>query len=163
MRYVLVFVVFCVLQSCSNVEFVYNDKKNLANPLYEKTKISTGGLELAFLKSYLPMFFGNTKNGKYSLSIIIEEEKTRRSVETNQAVSDLRYELKFYYELKKIEENCLVFKKKILSSFSINPKSSGFNYGTDVSLEKKYELAITENLNQFISYLSAGINLNNCL
>ena len=163
MRYVLVFVVFCILQSCSNIEFVYNDKKNLTNPLYEKTKISAGGLELAFLKSYLPMFFGNTKNEKYSLSIIIEEEKTRRSVETNQAVSDLRYELKFYYELKKIDESCLVFKKKILSSFSINPKSSGFNYGTDVSLEKKYELAITENLNQFISYLSAGINLNNCL
>ena len=162
MRYVLVFVVFCILQSCSNIEFVYNDKKNLTNPLYEKTKISAGGLELAFLKSYLPMFFGNTKNEKYSLSIIIEEEKTRRSVETNQAVSDLRYELKFYYELKKIEENCLVFKKKILSSFSINPKSSGFNYGTDVSLEKKYELAITENLNQFISYLS-GIDLNSCL
>ena len=162
MRYVLVFVVFCILQSCSNIEFVYNDKKNLTNPLYEKTKISAGGLELAFLKSYLPMFFGNTKNEKYSLSIIIEEEKTRRSVETNQAVSDLRYELKFYYELKKIDESCLVFKKKILSSFSINPKSSGFNYGTDVSLEKKYELAITENLNQFISYLS-GIDLNSCL
>ena len=77
-------------------------------------------------------------------------------------MSDLRYELKFYYELKKIDESCLVFKKKILSSFSINPKSSGFNYGTDVSLEKKYELAIKENLNQFISYLS-GINLNSCL
>ena len=162
MRYVLVFVVFCVLQSCSNIEFVYNDKKNLANPLYEKTKISTGGLELTFLKSYLPMFFGNTKNEKFSLSIIIEEEKTRRSVETNQAVSDLRYELKFYYDLKKIDESCLVFKKKILSSFSINPKSSGFNYGTDVSIEKKYELAITENLNQFISYLS-GVDLNSCL
>ena len=162
MRYVLVFVGFCILQSCSNIEFVYNDKKNLANPLYEKTKISTGGLELTFLKSYLPMFFGNTKNEKYSLSIIIEEEKTRRSVETNQAVSDLRYELKFYYELKKIDESCLVFKKKILSSFSINPKSSGFNYGTDVSLEKKYELVVTENMNQFISYLS-GIDLNSCL
>ena len=162
MRYVLVFVVFCILQSCSNIEFVYNDKKNLANPLYEKTKISTGGLELAFLKSYLPMFFGNTKNGKYSLSIIIEEEKTRRSVETNQAVSDLRYELKFYYELKKIDESCLVFKKKILSSFSINPKSSGFNYGTDVSLEKKYELAITENLNEFVSTISDK-DINSCL
>ncbi len=162
MRYVLVFVVFCVLQSCSNVEFIYSDKKNLANPLYEKTKISTGGLELTFLKSYLPMFFGNTKNEKYSLSIIIEEEKTRRSVETNQAVSDLRYELKFYYEVKKVDENCLVFKKKILSSFSINPKSSGFNYGTDVSLEKKYELVVTENMNQFISYLSS-IDLNSCL
>ena len=42
-------------------------------------------------------------------------------------------------------------KKKFLSYFSIIPKSSGYNYGTDASLEKKYELAITENLNQFVS------------
>tara|TARA_B100001057_G_C22814464_1_gene936804 strand:+ start:998 stop:1486 length:489 start_codon:yes stop_codon:yes gene_type:complete len=162
MRYILVFFIFFILQSCNDIEFVYNDKKNLTNPLYENTKVSTTGLELAFLKSYIPMFFGNTKNEKYSLSILIQEEKIRRSVETNQAVSDLRYELKFFYEVKKIDENCVIFKKKVISSFSINPKSSGFNYGTDVSLQKKYELAVRKNINQFISYLTS-IDLNSCL
>ena len=48
----------------------------------------------------------------------------------------------------------LIYKKEILSYFSIIPKSSGYNYGTDTSLEKKYELAITENLNRFVSIIS---------
>ena len=51
--------------------------------------------------------------------------------------------------------------KEILSSFSIIPKSSGYDYGTDASLERKYELAITENLNRYISLLS-GVDINNC-
>ena len=40
-----------------------------------------------------------------------------------------------------------------MSHFSIIPKSSGYNYGTDSSLEKKYQLAITENLNRFVSII----------
>ena len=94
--------------------------------------------------------------------MFIQERQIKRSVETNQAVSNIRYELRFFYKVKKIEKDCIVFEKEILSSFSITPKSAGFNYGTDVSLEKKYELAITENMDQFISYLS-NQDLNNCL
>ena len=76
--------------------------------------------------------------------------------------SNLQYEIRFFYTLSSIEEKCLVYEKQILTSFSIIPKSSGFNYGTDTSLEKKYELAITQNLNQFISFLS-NVNLDRCL
>ena len=63
--------------------------------------------------------------------------------------------------LKSIKLNCLVYNKEILSTFTINPKSSGYNFGTDVSLEKKYELAIKENLDRFISNVSS-IDINNC-
>ena len=49
---------------------------------------------------------------------------------------------------------------KINILFFNNSKSSGYNYGTDTSL-KKYELAITENLNRFVSIL-ADKDLNNC-
>ena len=48
-----------------------------------------------------------------------------------------------------------------MSYFSILPKSSGYNYGTDSSLEKKYELAVSENLNRFVSLLS-DIDINSC-
>ena len=54
----------------------------------------------------------------------------------------------------------MIYEKELSSYFSIIPKSSGYNYGTDASIEK-YELAITENLNQFISILS-DVDLNNC-
>ena len=49
----------------------------------------------------------------------------------------------------------------MVSYFSVIPKSSGYNYGTDSSLEKKYELAISNNLNQFVSILS-NINIDGC-
>ena len=44
--------------------------------------------------------------------------------------------------------------KEILSTFSILPKSAGYNYGTDASLERKYELAVADNINRFIALVS---------
>ena len=148
--------------SCSGVEFVYEEKKNLINPLYEKTLVNTSGVDLVFLNSYIPMYFGENKYNDFSLSINIEEKKTKNSVEKNQAVSNLMYELRFQYTLISNIKDCKTYEKEILSNFSIIPKSGGYNYGTDSSLEKKYELAITENLSQFISILS-GINISNCI
>ena len=107
------------------------------------------------------MFFGENKENKFSLSINIEEKKTKRSVETNQATTNLRYQLKFSYVLTSVSKDCLTYKKEILSFFSIIPKSDGYNYGTDASLEKRYELAITDNLNQFVSFVSS-IDINEC-
>ena len=89
MRFILVFVIVSFLHSCSNIEFVYNNENSLTNPLYENTKISTAGFDLVFLKSYIPTVFGNTKNEKFDLLILVQEKKIRRSVETNQAVSNL--------------------------------------------------------------------------
>ena len=147
--------------SCSNIEFVYKEKGNLINPLYEKTNVVTSGVDLVFLQSYVPKVFGDVNEKDFNLLVNIEEEKTKRSVETNQAASNLKYELRFTYTLESVSKNCITYKKEILSFFSIIPKSSGYNYGTDASLEKKYELAITENLNQFVSFLS-GVDINNC-
>ena len=145
---------FLFIISCSDIEFVYKENKNLINPLYEKTEVSTSGFSINFINSYLPMFFGRNKEDIFNLLIQIDQNKTKRAVETNQVTSNLRYELKFTYTLILNEKNCVTFKKELLSYFSIIPKSSGYNYGTDTSLEKKYELAITENLNRFTSIIT---------
>ena len=147
-------IILIFITACNDIEFVYKENKNLINPLYEKTDLSTSGLDVSFMKSYLPMFFGNNKEDAFKLSINIEEQKIKRSVETNQAASKLRYELKFYYTLILKEENCITLKKELVSYFTIMPRSSGYNYGSDASLEKKYELAIIDNLNQFLSIVS---------
>ena len=152
---------FFTIISCSNIEFVYTEKGNIINPLYEKTNVVTSGVDLVFIQSYVPKVFGEVKEQDFNLLINIEEKKIKRSVETNQATSNLRYELRFAYTLESINKNCITYKKEILSFFSIIPKSSGYNYGTDASLEKKYELAIIENLNQFVSFLS-GVDINKC-
>ena len=153
---------FIFIISCGDIDFIYKEDKNLINPLYEKTKVSTSGYNLNFMNSYLPMFFGNNKDNHFDLSIKIDQNITKRSVETNQVASKLRYELKFIYTLFVNEKNCTNFKKELTSSFSINSKSSGYNYGTDSSLEKKYQLAITENLNRFVSII-IDRDLNSCL
>tara|TARA_E500000178_G_scaffold27922_1_gene25550 strand:+ start:1487 stop:1975 length:489 start_codon:yes stop_codon:yes gene_type:complete len=153
--------IFIFIISCGDIDFVYKEDKNLINPLYEKTEISTSGLDINFMNSYLPMFFGNKKEDRFSLSIEIEQNKIKRSVETNQATSKLKYELKFIYTLVLNEKNCEIFDKELVSHFSIIPKSSGYNYGTDSSLEKKYQLATTENLNRFVSII-IDRDLNSC-
>ena len=153
---------FCFFISCSNLQFVFSGKENLVNPLYDKTKVEIKGKDLPFIKSYVPMFFGSNEKEEYYLSINIEEKQTKRSVETNQAISNLRYELRFIYVLESKLNKCVTYKKEILSSFSIIPKSSGYNYGSDISLENKYELAVSENLNRFIALLS-GLDLNDCV
>ena len=94
------------------------------------------------MNSYLPMSFGESDEHTYNLQINIDEKRTKRSVETNQAASNLRYELRFFYTLILNKDSCVTYEKEIASYFSIIPKSSGYNYGTDSSLEKKYELAL---------------------
>tara|TARA_B100000989_G_scaffold184404_1_gene138825 strand:- start:1099 stop:1587 length:489 start_codon:yes stop_codon:yes gene_type:complete len=162
MKRVLILVFFSFVWSCSNLDFIYSDKKNITNPLYQKTQVNTLGKDIVFMKSYIPMFFGNTENEEFVLSINIKEEQTKRAVATNQAASNLRYELRFLYMLNSSEKGCVTYEKEILSTFTILPKSSGYNYGTDSSLEKKYELAVIDNFNRFISYISST-NLYNCL
>lgn len=161
MKKIICISIFLFLTSCGGVDFVYMDKKNITNPLYEKTKIDISGAELVFMNSYLPMLFGDNKYNEFNLFINIKERKTKTSVEKNQATSNLMYELRFQYSVFSNTKECKTYEKEILSNFSIIPKSGGYNYGTDASLEKKYELAITENLNQFISVIS-GLNINDC-
>tara|TARA_B100001057_G_scaffold487736_1_gene570918 strand:+ start:418 stop:906 length:489 start_codon:yes stop_codon:yes gene_type:complete len=150
------------ITSCSSVDFVYKDSKNVMNPLYEKTKVGTSGIDINFINPYIPVFFGINKQDLFNLSIKIKVNKTKRSIETNQTASNVRYEIRLFYTLKLNEKDCVTYKKEVSSYFSIIPKSSGYNYGTDASLEKKYELAITENLNRFISILSEA-DIESCL
>ena len=153
--------IFLFIISCSDIEFVYKENKNLVNPLFEKTEVATSGYSINFMNSYLPMLFGSNKEDRFNLQINIDQNKTKRAVETNQVTSNLRYELKFNYTLILNEKNCVTFEKELLSYFSIIPKSSGYNFGTDTSLEKKYELAITENLNRFMSIILSE-DINSC-
>tara|TARA_B100000989_G_scaffold146843_1_gene109456 strand:- start:1949 stop:2437 length:489 start_codon:yes stop_codon:yes gene_type:complete len=161
MKKVLAIIVITFIASCSDLEFVYKENKNLINPLYEKTYFSTSGYSINFINSYLPMFFGDKKEDTFKLSININQKKTKTSVKSNQAASMIRYELQFTYILISNEKDCVTFEKELLSYFSIIPKSSGYNYGTDASLEKKYELAIIENLDRFTSMLS-DMSINTC-
>ena len=163
MLYKSFFILFLTfLYSCSDIEFVYNDSYNLNNPLYNKTNIKFEGAENPSFYQYSSRYFGQDKENVYELNIKINEEKTKRAVQTNQAISKLDYKLTYRYELFNNTKKCFVFKKNITSRFSIEPKSSGYNFGSDQSLQRLYELSTKNNLQQFISFLDE-INLKKCL
>ena len=97
MKKLLITFIFILTSSCNNMDFTYNNNGNLTNPLYQKTNITTSGVSLAYINSYIPLVFGENKENIYNLEIEIIENKTKSSVEKNQATSNLRYELRFKY------------------------------------------------------------------
>ena len=77
-----------------------------------------------------------------------------------------RYSSRYFGQNKESVFNntnkCFVFKKTLTSRFSIEPKSSGYNFGSDQSLQRLYDLSIKNNFQQFISFINE-INSKKCL
>ena len=153
---------FVFIFSCSEIHFIYNEENNLKNPLYKKTKISYSGPEIPSFYKTVSSYIGEINDSKYNLSIEIEEEKLKKSVKTNQAISKIDYELVFKYYLYENSKNCLVKEKTLLSRFSYTPKSSGYNFGSDKSLERLYELAVKSNIQNFIDLVTID-DISKCL
>ena len=156
-------IIFCLfLTSCGGMEFIYKNQKDLYNPIYNKTKYEINGKQLSAVSQYAQIYFGDADQSSYNLIINISEEKIKKSVKTNQAVSKLDYKIVFGYELIEVNRNCLVYNKDVVSRFSYIPKSSGYNFGSDQSLDNMYKLAVKENFNQFINQLSQ-VDITSCL
>ena len=152
-RFKIVLAIFLLLTACQNINFTYKENKNLNNPIYNKTSVRFSGLDIPVIYGFSSRYFGNNVENQYDLEINIEEKKVKRAVQTNQAISKLDYEIKFNYTLNDLSKKCIVYKKTITSRFSYEPKSSGYNFGSDQSLKKLYELSSKDNLDQFISNL----------
>ena len=143
-----------LVASCSNLDFIYDENTKIDNPIYNKTKVTLSGKELTSMYIVIPEIFGASEEINYELFINIDETKTRRSVQNNQAVAKVDYKLNFTYELYDIKETCYIFKKEIISRFTYVPKSSGYNFGSDKSLDNKYKIAVKKSLDDFIDLMS---------
>ena len=153
-RYIIFFVLF-YLVSCSNLNFVYESKEDSKSYLYNKVEVKFMGREIPTAYKYSLRYFGSSDLPKYNMFISIEESTKKRSVQSNQAVSKLDYNLKFNYELISIlDDGCTIFNKEIVSRFSYTPKSEGYNFGSDESLENMYELATKENFEKIDNFIS---------
>ncbi len=155
-------VLFIFLVSCKGIDFVYENNTNLINPIYNKTIIEISGIESSYVYKYSSRYFGSNNDAQYTLYINVEEKKTKRSVQTNQAVSKMDYELSFNYILIENNKNCEVLNINLISKFTHEPKAEGYNFGSDKSLEKLYELTTRNNLQDFIDKLSDK-NTSNCI
>ena len=60
------------------------------------------------------------------------------------------------------KENCRVYQENVISRFTFEPKSSGYNFGSDQSLKKLYDLSVNSNFENFINNID-NIILTTCL
>ena len=150
----LVFIFLLLVTSCTNIEFTYDQNSEINNPIYNKTKVTLSGKDLTSVYMVIPETLGMSEEIDYELFIDIDETKTRRSVQNNQAVAKMDYKLSFNYELYDIKKTCYVFKKEIISRFTHVPKSSGYNFGSDKSLDSKYKIVLKKSLEDFIDLMS---------
>ena len=98
MKKIIILLVVSFLFSCGQIEFVYKNNSGIQNPLYNKTEVFFTGEDISSLYKYSSVYLGGVIDHHCDLNINIVEEKTKRSVQTNQAIEKLDYKLVFTYD-----------------------------------------------------------------
>ena len=150
---------FFFLYACNSIEFVLNDYDN-PNLIKEKVKIIDLDNKQSPLKRELSLFFGNNEEHEYTLETSLIEEKQKRSIKQNQVAEKIDYTLSVNYVLYYVKSNCRILDAKIETKFSFTPKSFGYNFGSNRSLDRLYSDSIKRNIKKFIDLIPVN---NNCL
>ena len=150
------------LVSCSNIDFLLDTKEG-SDFLKNKTLIYTGGWDNPVLKDELFLKIGEAKENKFILNAQVDEKQTKKSIGENQVAIKVEYKIIVDYVLIDTTNRCPEIKNRQISNFSFTPKSSGFNFASDVLLGSLYEEAILNNVNNFISYANNTLKSNQCL
>jgi len=140
---------FFLLLSCGNIEFVLKENST-TNQFKDRTSIVFSGIEKESFAQEIFSFFGNNKEGEYILIATFSEKKENRVVKKNQVAEKIDYDLTVNYEIFYKNQSCKIYNKKVVTQFSFVPKSFGYNFGTDRSLEKLYKSSIRKNIQSFI-------------
>lgn len=147
--------------SCSQIDFVLTNSKNLS-PLKNKTSLIVLNSPSPILKEQLVFFFGENTDPKYILTADVSENKTNKFVKKNQVATKIDYEISINYKLFNNIMNCIILESVENSRFSFIPKSSGYNFGSDRSLDKLYKDVFKNNINSFLDKTQNKINSTGC-
>ena len=153
---------FFSLVSCSNIDFLLETKEG-SDFLKNKTLIYVGGWDNPVLKDELFLKIGEAKENKFILNAQVDEKQTKKSVGENQVAIKIEYKIIVDYVLIDTTNRCPEIKNRQISNFSFTPKSSGFNFASDVLFDHLLKGAILENLNNFIAFANNKIQPQNCL
>jgi len=155
-------IVFFSLVSCSNINFLI-DTKESSDFLKNKTLIYISGWDNPVLKDLLFLKIGEVEEKKFILNAEVDEKQTKKSVGENQVAIKIDYKIIVDYRLVDIANKCPEITNRQISNFSFTPKSSGYNFASDVLLSSLYEEAILNNVNNFISFANNTLKSNKCL
>ena len=155
-------VMFVFLASCSNINFLL-DTKDSSNFLKNKTSVYVSGWNSLVLKDILFSKIGSVDEKRFLLTIQASEKITKRSINENQVAQKIDYKITINYNLSDSSNKCPKITNKQVSSFSFTPKSSGYNFASDVLLDSLYKEAVLNNVNNFITHSNSRLQSYKCL
>jgi len=159
--FISVFVLF-LLGSCTNINFLL-DESSGTNFLKNKTSIYIGGWDNPLLKEAFFLRLGEASDNRFMLTAEVIQKQTKRSVDENQVAKKIDYEIIINYDLIDIEKKCTNISNSQNSGFSFTPKSSGYNFASDVLFETLLREAVLENLDSFIDFTNSALQSQNCI
>lgn len=163
MRFVYIsIVVFFSLVSCTNINFLLDENIGV-NFLKNKTSVYMSGWDNPVLKEAFFLKLGETVDNKFLLTAEVIQEQTKRSVDENQVAKKIDYKIIINYSLSDIEKKCSNISNSQTSSFSFTPKSSGYNFASDVLFESLLKEAILENVGDFMDFTNSALQSQNCI
>ena len=163
MRFVFVSVlVFFSLASCSNINFLLNEKSG-TNFLKNKTSVYMSGWDNSVLKEAFFLRLGEAYDNRFLLTAEVFKKQTKRSVDENQVAKKIDYKIIINYNLSDTEDICPNVLNSQTSDFSFTPKSSGYNFASDVLFENLLKDAVLKNLDSFMDFSNSVLQSQNCI
>jgi hypothetical protein len=155
--------IFCasflfLLFSCGGIDFVLKEEGS-SSRINNNTSIILSGKESRIFSQELYSFFGSGEKNEFILIASLSEKKENILVKKNQVAEKTDYEIIISYEMFYKDIGCKIFNKKIITRFSFVPKSFGYNFGTDMSLERLYKNNYRKNIKNFIDLANKNDNL----
>jgi len=155
-------IVFFSLISCSNINFLL-DTKDGSDFLKNKTLVYVSGWDNPVLKNVLFLKIGEATEKKYLITALVNEQQIKRSIGENQVALKIDYKIIIDYNLSNTTNKCPEIKNRQISKFSFTPKSSGYNFASDVLLGSLYEEVILNNVNNFVFFANNKIKSYKCV
>ena len=159
--FVSILIIFS-LTSCANVSFLIDESAD-ADFLKNKTTVYVSGWESSLIKEILFLRFGEVLDNKFLLKAEVSEKQIKRSVSDNQVAKKTDYQILINYDLSNTTNVCPNIINTQTTSFSFTPKSSGYNFASDVLFKSLLKEAISKNLTNFISFANKELGSLKCI
>ena len=163
MRFVFIKVIILFsLVSCTNIDFLL-DENTGSDFLKNKTVVYLSGWDNPVLKEAFFLRLGEASDNRFFLTAEATQKQTKRSVDENQVAKKIDYKIIINYSLSDAEKKCSNISNNQTSSFSFTPKSSGYNFASDVLFEELLKEAVLENVNNFMDFANSALRSQNCI
>jgi len=163
MRFVFVWIIiFFSLTSCTNINFLLDDSPN-SDFIKNKTIVYFSGWDDPILKEVFFIRLGEASSNRFLLTAEVIQKQTKRSVDENQVAKKIDYKIIINYGLSDTKDKCTNILNSQTSDFSFTPKSSGYNFASDVLFENLLRDAVLKNLDNFMSFTNSILQSQNCI